>query len=393
MLSSTGTPVTSYFEHISGTKCRSSSHARCQGRWRAEITASGHGKGRKRVKLSAGSKRELDQKVADRLAGSAPGDLTVTAATDAWIRELARRGRSPRTISTTRELTGPLVKVIGCCKVDELSVHDIEAALDKLTADRTSRTLRDTLRIMVRAMGHAQARGLCTRNPAGLAHSPAGRSPGRPSRSMTPQQATRLVRACRDWPDPVIAAYIIVSLDTTGRTEELRALRWSDVDLDAGVIRLRRSVRAGGQMKTRTSYRSLPVGKQSVRALQRLGDDHHGDELVLCTSTGTLLDPSNVRRSMDQVCEEAGIGHWSPRELRHTSVSLLSHGGLDIEAIARVAGHASSGTTERIYRHELSDIVDVGQREILDRVLDRRQLRHAGRPVITGTSSQGPGLA
>jgi integrase len=51
-----------------------------------------------------------------------------------------------------------------------------------------------------------------------------------------------------------------------------------------------------------------------------------------------------------RVCAEAGIGDgWTPRELRTSFVSLLSHRGVSIEEIARLVGHASTRTTEIVY--------------------------------------------
>jgi integrase len=67
-----------------------------------------------------------------------------------------------------------------------------------------------------------------------------------------------------------------------------------------------------------------------------------------------------------RVCTEAGIGdRWTPRELRTSFVSLLSHRGVAIEEIARLAGHASTRTTEIVYRRELRPVITTGA-EIMD---------------------------
>ena len=74
--------------------------------------------------------------------------------------------------------------------------------------------------------------------------------------------------------------------------------------------------------------------------------------LVFTTSLGTPLDASHVRRDFRALCKKAGIeGVWAPRELRHTFVSAMSVSGVAAEEIARLAGHASSRTTETIYRY------------------------------------------
>jgi integrase len=67
-----------------------------------------------------------------------------------------------------------------------------------------------------------------------------------------------------------------------------------------------------------------------------------------------------------RICTEAGIGDgWTPRELRTSFVSLMSHQGVSIEEIARLVGHASTRTTEVVYRRELRPVITTGA-EIMD---------------------------
>jgi len=69
-----------------------------------------------------------------------------------------------------------------------------------------------------------------------------------------------------------------------------------------------------------------------------------------------------------RVCTEAGTGDgWTPRELRTSFVSLLSHQGVSIEEIARPAGHATTRTTEIVYRRELRPVITTGA-EIMDQL-------------------------
>jgi len=65
---------------------------------------------------------------------------------------------------------------------------------------------------------------------------------------------------------------------------------------------------------------------------------------------------------------EAGIGDArTPRELRTSFVSLMSHHGVSIEEIARLAGHATTRTTEIVYRRELRPVITTGA-EIMDQL-------------------------
>ena len=89
---------------------------------------------------------------------------------------------------------------------------------------------------------------------------------------------------------------------------------------------------------------------------------------MFTTSVGTPLDASHVRRDFRSLCKKAGIeGVWAPRELRHTFVSVMSVSGVAVEEIARLAGHASSRTTETIYRHELRPVITTGA-DVMDKI-------------------------
>jgi integrase len=90
--------------------------------------------------------------------------------------------------------------------------------------------------------------------------------------------------------------------------------------------------------------------------------------LVTPAGLGTALDAGNVRKVFKRVCKAAGIGgSWTPRELRTSFVSLMSRQGVSIEEIARLVGHASTRTTEVVYRRELRPVITTGA-EIMDEV-------------------------
>ncbi len=151
-------------------------------------------------------------------------------------------------------------------------------------------------------------------------------------------------------------------------------------------IRVWRSVRAGGDTKTRTSRRTLALPRRCVDALQehrnhqaavraQAGADWTDHELVFTTRTGGPLDAANVRRDFRRIATAAGLdaADSTPRELRHSFVSLLSDEGVPVEQIARLVGHAGGLTvTETIYRKQLRPIIDDGA-IVMDRIFDARR--------------------
>jgi len=172
-------------------------------------------------------------------------------------------------------------------------------------------------------------------------------------------------------------AYIALCLDTGIRTEEARALRWEHVDFgDPAASPPRpasaavwRSVRSHGDVKTDKSRRTLALPLMAVTALQAHREREPGTAgLVFAARSGEALDTANVRREFGAVCKRAGIGeNWTPRELRHSFVSLMSSSGVPVEEIARLAGHSSSRTTEVVYRRELRPVLTTGA-QAMDRL-------------------------
>jgi integrase len=140
-----------------------------------------------------------------------------------------------------------------------------------------------------------------------------------------------------------------------------------------------RSVRVHGKTQTERSRRTLALPQVAVDALRELlqiqaqeqghaGERWHDTGLVFTTQRGAALDPANVRKMFKRVCRAAGACEgWTPRELRTSFVSLMSHNGVSTEEIARLIGHTSTRTTEVVYRRELRPVITTGA-EIMDKV-------------------------
>ncbi|GLX00986.1 hypothetical protein Misp02_50720 [Microtetraspora sp. NBRC 16547] len=83
---------------------------------------------------------------------------------------------------------------------------------------------------------------------------------------------------------------------------------------------------------------------------------------MFCTKTGTALSAGNVRRDFRKVLKSAGLNanEWTPREMRHSFVSLLSDSGVPIENISRLVGHANTVVTETVYRMQIRPVMQEG---------------------------------
>lgn len=158
-------------------------------------------------------------------------------------------------------------------------------------------------------------RDLVGRNVAALVKAPAGRS-GRPSKSLTLEQAQDLLRAAAG---THLYAYVVLSLTTGLRTKELRALGWNELDLVGGTVAVYRAVRASADTKTPKSRRVPSLPRVAVQALRehraRQAEDRllagalwedHG--LVFASAVGMPLDRHNVLREFRKITQGAGLG-------------------------------------------------------------------------------------
>jgi integrase len=360
-----------YFDHA-GPCTDPARHRHCPGRWRGAISL-GSGPDGKRIrrKVSGTTKAAVADRLAqlhhDLEAGArpAPANHTVRQAAEDWLAH-GLPGRSAKTVRKNKDVLEPILAAVGTRRLKELTSADVDAALAHMAASYSTAAVAMGHLALKRVIRRAQARRYVTINPAEFAETPAGQ-PGRPSKSLTLQQSAALLKATQG---TRIGAYIALSLGTGIRTEEARALRWEHVDFgdpDAtpprpASVAVWRSVRAHSDTKTPRSRRTLGLPGFATTALAGLQQREQRDTgPVFATRDGHELDAANIRREFRTAIKTAGIaGTWTPRELRHTFVSLMSDSGVPVEEIARLAGHANSRTTEIIYRNQLRSVMEKG---------------------------------
>jgi integrase len=325
---------------------------------------------RQRVKRKGKTKTQVKDKlreVVDNLETGVRAEARYTvndAVNDFFDKGL--KGKSKATIDNYRSLaTHHLIPQIGTTKLQQLTADQLDEWIDERAEELSTRSLRLIHQILERAIRQAQARDKVRRNVATLIMIPEGKE-GHPSKAMTLDQATRLLETVESETDLQLAAYVVLSLLTGIRTEEARALTWAEVDLKAGTVAVYRSVRTKGDTKTRKSRRILKLPTKAVHTLRthythqatqrrEAADTWHDHDLVFCRDDGTPLDRWQVRREFQKITQTAGLGtDWTPRELRHSFVSILSNnGGVRIEDISDLMGHSGTSITETVYRHEI----------------------------------------
>jgi integrase len=377
-----------YFDHRGD--CRDSAHHKtCSGRWRGVISLGYAADGKRiRKKVSGQTRTEVKDKLKalhselDAGVRTAAGYTVDMAVTD-WLAE-GLPGRTAKTVEVYADALRPVLTVIGRIALRDLTVQDVRAALAKMAVTHSTPTLQKAHNCLTRVLRHAEGRNLVRRNVSALVDTPRGRD-GRPSQALTLEQAAALLEAADD---SRLHAFIVLCLLTGVRSEEARALTWDHVDLDARTISVWRSVRAHGDTKTVRSRRTLKLPLTAVEALRgqmrrqaeersRAGELWQEHGLVFTTTVGTPYESHNLRRDFRRVTASAGLGsRWVPKELRTSFVRMMSYQGVPVEEIARLAGHASSRTTEVVYRRELRPVITTGA-EVMDQIFQPKQRQGA----------------
>lgn len=364
--------------HGEGTVTYNETRKRWEGRITTGYTITGE---QKRRKVTGATRGEVVKRLCElgdaTDSGQEPArsDLTVRRFLEQWLTDVL-----PGTVAASTEVQYRnvvrlyVVPHLGQRRLRTLQARDVARMLQDLDAEgRAPNTRRLARSILRRALRWAEAEGMVTRNVAALANGvKVGRSEGR---TLTPEQARQLLAHLTG--DRLEAAYT-VALSLGLRRGELLGLTWADVTLDATPPRLvatRTSrVRPAGlvlaETKTAGSRRTVhlpgPVvaALRSHRARQAAERLHAGSEwtelplgadLIFRTPFGTPLDPDNFRQHCYKVTAAAGLGRWSPHELRHSAASLLIAQGVPLKLVSETLGHASIRITADVYGHLYDD--------------------------------------
>ncbi len=145
-----------------------------------------------------------------------------------------------------------------------------------------------------------------------------------------------------------------IDLATGLRRGELLGLKWSDVDLEKGIIYVRRQIlRQNGEvveapLKTKNSYRNIAIGVDAIKVLKGM---EQKDEYVFPSPYGGPMSPDSVLHMLQRVLKRAGLERIRFHDLRHTFSVLALQNGVDVKTLSAMLGHYSVGFTLDTYAH------------------------------------------
>jgi integrase len=222
----------------------------------------------------------------------------------------------------------------------------------KLRSGLSWATVKHIRTVFAAVMGSAEMSELIPSNPVRKTRLPR-RGPRKEKAIIAPEKIRELLEALPE-PSQSLARLLVF---TGLRIGELLALRWRDVDLESGVLRVTRSVYEGhfDEPKTARSRRSVPLGARSIEILlARKPAGVDPEDLIFSTRTGTAFERHNLsHKQLRPACKRLGLTGISWHWLRHANATLLDAVGTPLGTVQTLLGHASAEITREIYLHSL----------------------------------------
>jgi integrase len=256
-----------------------------------------------------------------------------------------------------------LIPFFGSMKLDVIGLPEIEHyKATKLDDDLEKKTINNQLTALRKLLNLAVEWGALERAPKvrgfKLKHEYVSED-----EYLTFEEADRLLRAAA----PEWKPFLVVALKTGLRIGELLALKWSDVDLVAGHLIVRRTLWRDQEGPPKGGRnRKVPLSDVALATLKAYR--HLKGPYVLCDSSGARLTHSMMKDVVPDTCRRAGLGkRITTHGLRHTFASHLVMRGASLKAVQELLGHETIEMTLR-YSHLTPDV----KREAV-RLLDRTE--------------------
>ncbi len=287
---------------------------------------------------------------------------------------------------------------------------------------RVDRRANDTVegyrRTLRAALSVAQRRGLIAVNPAlgRMDVLPAGSSAAPNLLAWEPAQLALFLEHVSRSGQRLAVLYEVAAY-TGLRRGELCGLRWSDLDPDEGGLTVRHNLvevarssvppterpcsicgaehigRVIKDPKSRAGNRWVPLARPAQAALrrhrhaqdiERRQRSYREHDLVFCTANGDPLRPGRVSVQFAEHVRASGLPVIRLHDLRHSACSLLLAGGVPIEVVQMILGHAHPATTRKIYLHLIRETTAAQVEQATDLLTRHRSARmnpaaHQGR--------------
>lgn len=350
-------------------------YERWDGRWAGSVQI-GYSDGRRVRKHAMGhSRAEVKEKMAALMRAHEEGRpipdqrLKMGPFLRQWLDEVARPTLRPSTYASYDAiLKTHLIPGLGHVAIAKLTPAEVQTFLNgRSTKGLSARRVQYIHAVLRRALVTAERWGLASRNVAKLVELP--RVVRHEITPLRPEQARKLIDTAVA--DRHVALYV-TALGTGLRQGELLALRWEDVDLDEGRLRVRHSLaNVNGELtlqepKTDRSRRNLVLPESVIAALRAHRTRQRMDRVaagsrwvdsghVFATMLGRPHHAATITRAFQDALARAGLPKVRFHDLRHSAATFLLASGMTLEDVKIMLGHSTIVLTSNTYGHVLDE--------------------------------------
>ena len=303
---------------------------RKDGRWEGRYTAGYDQTGKRIIKNVLGkTQTEVKEKLkaaiseSQRLDVSKAGTYTVSSWVRTWYEVYAEPRIRPNTKSYyTNYIENHIIPGIGSIPLDKLTTIQIQrfykhlldgGRVDRIEAKKkpkglAPKTVRNIHQMIGSAYNLAMEQRLVTKNPTQGCALP--KVEHKEMKTLTADQLSAFFQEARD--SGVYELYYL-DLATGLRRGELLGLKWTDVDLDRGILKIQRAIsRQNGKvveapLKTKNAYRTLPLSADAIDVLKAQKNKVGSSEWVFPSPTGGPMSPDSVLHMLQRVLKRAGL--------------------------------------------------------------------------------------
>ena len=296
---------------------------------------------------------------------------TVGSWLEVWMENYAKIKLRPSTFKTSQGFLKNHIKPqIGGIPLADLTSLDLQRfykhLLDGGRVDRVEakkkpkglapKTVRNIHQMIGSAYNLAMEQKLVSKNPTQGCALP--KVEHKEMKTLTADQLSAFFQEARD--SGVYELYYL-DLATGLRRGELLGLKWTDVDLDRGVLKIQRAIsRQNGKvveapLKTKNAYRTLPLSADAIDVLMQQRRKTGNSEWVFPSPIGGPMSPDSVLHMLQRVLKRAGLPRIRFHDLRHTFATMALQNGVDVKTVSSMLGHYSAGFTLDTYAHVTTD--------------------------------------
>lgn len=257
--------------------------------------------------------------------------------------EYLQTNRSPRTCDRMQGIARHLIAFFGTKRLNELSGWDFERYKKaRKEANAKPTTINTELSMLKALLNKAHALGKLAESPAkAVKMFPKGK--GR-TRILSDDEEARILAAC----SPALRRVVEAGLLTGFRRRELACLRPQDVDFEKETVTIDTAYAKSRKPRT------LPL-TESLKAVLADAIAHNGGAAtVFVNEQGKPWEVTHLSTAFGRACRKAGIERLGPHVLRHTFATRLTMGGVDLQTVQELLGHADIAMTVR-YAHPTTD--------------------------------------